>query len=237
MMKNTLVVLGIIALAAGFANAQAMVDDDFNDGVMASQWASAGTGTVVESGGVVNVTVGSGQDGGYGATGAYGLSGDFDVRIDVDVVSYGGTTAAGYQFLTYLSVPIDANNIMNLHYRTNNGTDWFALAIYKGNSSTYALSDYLYGDYAGNDVTLRIVREGTTFSSYISAMGADTWTLVASTAASTAGATASFAALTAAGISGDVDFDNFLVNPVPEPATMSILALGMVGAVIRRRRA
>lgn len=230
------IALGLCLMVAVSANAAPITSDNFDDGVRGAQWDAAST--MVEGGGVATAAVGSSSSNVYQTATGYSLTGDFDVTVDLKVASYSANTVTDWRIMNYMCLTSNMNlgtasDVASLHYRTDDGSNWYARAFMKTNSGafTYASSAIPLPNL---DPQLRVARTGSILTCYIRPQAGGAWTTVmakSGVAANDFGII--LGTVTNTGATVTSQYDNLVV---PEPATMGLLATGGVVALIRRRR-
>jgi hypothetical protein len=205
---------GLVLGVSGFANAGLIVVDDFNDGVISS-W-TAQSGTFSETGGLFG-----GSD-----ISLTTLDGATSSSIGVDIT---GVNGAGYVALV-LNYSSLADNLF-VKLQDNNGNGLFdTVYFYHGNNGSNAITGFTsFGlGFEVASTFFKVTDNGDgTVSAYVDATGeVFGGSLINTYAGSGVGL----------GFWQDAQADNFYIETtsVPEPSTLVIFALGLMGLASRR---
>lgn len=220
-MKRNLFAGVVLLVTASIVSAAPIASDNFDDGVLGSQWQAIGA--VAESGGTLNMNASNGGEVGVQSASGYVLSGDFDFTVDLNVNSFnvnGGLVFGGV-------ILYSGSNYVSVQHR-NQGAGWFEWAFVKGNSVAYNTKN-LSGL---EDVQYRFQRSGNTVTYYLKA--GDNWSAITALGDFGTGDTTIkiYSNAYTAGSSLNMSADNLVV---PEPATVSLIALGSMGMMLRKK--
>ena len=230
-MKKTLILLAVLAMVAPTFGAPLFQDDfSYVDGVLADGVYEPGS-WYVKTDKPGTVAIDSGQLKVYGGEGdeirAQSLFSETKVELSFDLTYNGGADRQPYwsKYFVRLMKGSESPVASGLAI-TGGGTDltgeFVELGVF-GNDGYEGNSKFYSGDSATmtllyDNGTLSVLRDGSLVGD--SAVDEDTYTGIN---------------LFAYADQGDWTIDN-MTAVVPEPATMSLLALGGLGALIRRKR-
>ena len=243
MKKMMIVMVSVIGLTAGVSFGAIIHSDDFNDGVIDSQW----TVEKVDGAHVSESDVAyllrtkktySGDPAGLKSSPGSIPSGDFSMSIEFDMQGYYHGSGSGGENdpHQYFEFKIDDNNyIKAIHHRTSDGK-WLQYAEKNINGTKEQSSE----QQVAWDMAYKIVRSGNNISVYWADYDVDpsswhepNWTLMyGPTSFPTDAGYVRFGVNSCAGSTLETYWDDFIFTP--EPATIGLLLLGIVGLIRRR---
>lgn len=252
MSRTVFFVLSILIFMASGAVAEIATFDNFNDNVTNTNlWTACideeGGVTVAETNGRLEISIAATANGitfGGGYESQMKLSGDFDLQVDYELLEW--PYANGVRVGLGVS-PMNSAYLVERISFGNPSTGDYPYAHSRDNYlSDSSVAGVVFGTTDDLSGTLRITRTGRLISYYY--YGDSDWELISSILATSADVRFSLSAWSHDFVFSDapvvVAFDNVKLSnanltPVPEPATITLLAFGVLGLAflgIQKRR-